>query len=54
MKAVPSFLSKDFGLKLLALALAIVVYYVLKDSTEASQPEGRLPLLMKGAVDAER
>ena len=51
MKRMAKLVTGNFGLKLLALVLAIVVYFSMRDSLRAER-QGKRPAaeIMKGAV----
>lgn len=52
MKAFFSFFTRNWGLKLLSLILAIVVFYAVRDSIHSSRGHGNTPSFMKGPADA--
>ena len=47
MKRIIGFFTGNWGLKILALVLAIVVFYSMKDTTQSSES----PAFLKGPAD---
>lgn len=52
MKDFFSIFTRNWGLKLLSLILAIVVFYAVRDSLASSRWHGNTPSFMKGPADA--
>ena len=52
MRGIIAFFTSNWGLKVLALILAIVVYYSMKESPHGGHGKNGSPtLILKGAVD---
>ena len=50
MRTILNLFRRNWGLKLIALALALVIYYSMRDSKRNSRiPQN--PLVSKGAID---
>jgi hypothetical protein len=52
MNTFISLFTRNWGLKLLALVLALVVYYSMRDSIRSSQSRPTAPAFLKGPSHA--
>ena len=52
MKRFLEVFTRNWPLKLLAFALALVIFYVVRDSIHSARPLYETPSFMKGTVDA--